>query len=102
MAKRRKRGRVIYAFFLILYMLLIILAALYALKMVWDYADEYELSRSSHTLNSYLDTLNQERWSAGIEEAVSAMLHETQTDEEIKAFIQEKLSSGITAVYRTV
>ncbi len=101
MAKRRKRGRAIYAFFLILYMLLTILVALYALKMVWDYADEYELSRPSHTLNSYLDTLNQERWSAGIEEAVSAMPHETQTDEEIKAFVQEKLSSGITAVRKS-
>ncbi len=98
MEKKRRRGRAIYTFFLFLYMILIALAALYALKMVWDYADEYELSRSSHALNGYLETLNQERWSNGIEEAVAAMPHETQSDEEIKSFVQEKLSSGITAV----
>ena len=98
MGKKRRRGRAIYTFFLFLYMILIALAALYALKMVWDYAEEYELSRSSHTLDAYLETLNRERWSDGIQLAVDAMPHETQSDEEIKRFVQEKLSAGITAV----
>ena len=56
MGKRRKHGRVVYTLFLFLYMFLIALAALYALKMVWDYAEEYELSRSSHTLDAYLES----------------------------------------------
>ena len=98
MAKKRKRGRAVYTFFLFLYMILIALAALYALKMVWDYAEEYEFSRSSHTLDAYLETLNRERWSDGIQEAVNAMPHETQSDEEIKSFVQDKLSAGVTAV----
>ena len=101
MSKKRKRGRAIYTFFLILYMILIALAALYALKMVWDYAEEYELSRVSHTLDSYLETLNRDRWSAGIEQAVGAMPHEAQSDEEIKSFVQDKLSTGITAVRKS-
>lgn len=82
-------------------MLLIALAALYALKMVWDYAEEYEMSRPSHTLDSYLETLNRERWSEGIEQAVAAMPHETQSDEEIKGFVQEKLAAGVTAVRKS-
>lgn len=98
MGKRRKRGRVVYTLFLFLYMFLIALAALYALKMVWDYAEEYEFSRSSHTLDAYLETLNRERWSDGIQQAVDAMPHETQSNDEIKSFVQEKLSAGVTAV----
>ena len=101
MGKRRKRGRVVYTLFLFLYMFLIALAALYALKMVWDYAEEYEFSRSVHTLDAYLETLNRERWSDGIQQAVDAMPHETQSDEEIKSFVQEKLSAGITAVRKS-
>lgn len=101
MSKKRRRGRVVYTIFLILYMILIALAALYALKMVWDYAEEYELSRVSHTLDSYLENLNRDRWSDGVERAVREMEHETQSDEEIKSFVQNKLSSGVTAVRKS-
>lgn len=101
MSKKRRRGRVVYTIFLILYMILIALAALYALKMVWDYAEEYELSRVSHTLDSYLENLNRDRWSDGVERAVREMEHETQSDEEIKSFVQNKLSAGVTAVRKS-
>ncbi|MDO4991067.1 MAG: hypothetical protein Q4E45_11230 [Eubacteriales bacterium] len=98
MARKRKLGARIYAFFLILYGLLIIAAACYGLLMVWTYAEEYEYTRPYHALDGYLEKINRDRWSDGMAEAVAAMPHETQTDEEIKAFIQDKLSSGITAV----
>ena len=98
MAGKRKLGARIYTFFLVLYGLAIIAAACYGLLMVWTYAEEYEYTRPHHALDSYLEKINRERWSDGMEKAVAAMPHETQTDEEIKAFIQDKLSSGITAV----
>ena len=98
MAGKRKLGARIYTFFLVLYGLAIIAAACYGLLMVWTYAEEYEYTRPHHALDSYLEKINRERWSDGMEKAVAAMPHETQTDEEIKAFIQDKLSAGITAV----
>ena len=98
MAGKRKLGARIYTFFLVLYGLAIIAAACYGLLMVWTYAEEYEYTRPHHALDSYLEKINRDRWSDGMAEAVAAMPHETQTDEEIKAFIQDKLSAGITAV----
>ena len=98
MARKRKRGAVIYTFFLVLFTLALVAAACYWLLQVWTYAEEYEYTRPSHALDEYLDKLNTEHWSDGIAQAVGQMPHETQSDEEIKAFVQEKLSSGVTAV----
>ena len=98
MTAKRKRGARIYTFFLILFALLLIAAACYGLLMVWTYAEEYENSRPHHALDEYLEKLNRDRWSDGIEQAVAAMPHETQTDEEIKAFVQNGLAEGVTAV----
>lgn len=101
MSGKRKTGRRVYTFFLLLYAVILCFAAWFALKMVWTYAEEYEYSRPARTLNSYLDMLNRERWSDGIAEAVAAMPHETQSDEEIRGFIQERLSSGVTAIRKS-
>ena len=98
MAKKRRRGARIYTFFLVLYGIAILAAAAYGLLMIWTYAEEYENSRPHHALDEYMERLNRDRWSDGIAEAVAAMPHEAQTDEEIKAFVQERLSSGVTAV----
>ena len=98
MARKRKLGARIYTFFLVLFGLLLIAAACYGLLMVWTYAEEYEYTRPHHALDEYLEKINRDRWSDGMAEAVAAMPHETQTDEEIKAFIQDKLSGGVTAV----
>ena len=98
MARKRKRGAVIYTFFLVLFTLALVAAACYWLLQVWTYAEEYEYTRPSHALDEYLDKLNTEHWSDGIAQAVGQMPHEAQSDEEIKAFVQEKLSSGVTAV----
>ena len=98
MARKRKRRAAIYTFFLVLYAIAIMAAAVYGLLMVWTYAEEYENSRSHYAIDSYLEQLNKDRWSDGMAKAVAAMPHEAQTDEEIKVFVQEKLSSGVTAV----
>ncbi|MCR5575955.1 MAG: hypothetical protein K6F56_02980 [Oscillospiraceae bacterium] len=98
MARKRRRRAALYTFFLVLFAIALLAAAAYGLLMVWTYAEEYEYTRSYHAIDDYLEELNRERWSDGIAEAVAAMPHEAQTDEEIKAFVQDKLSSGVTAV----
>ena len=92
------RGKIIYTLLLLLFAALLALTAITWLSRVRDYAEQYELSRPTHTLDAYLEALNRERWSDGIAKAVDGIEHEAQSDEEIKAFIQGKLSSGITAV----
>ena len=99
--KKRKsgmRGKIIYTLVLLLFAALLTVTAITWLSRVQDYAEQYELSRPTHTLDSYLENVNRELWSDGIAQAVAGIEHEAQTDEEIKAFIQNKLSSGITAV----
>lgn len=102
MAKKKKRARkisnVIYAFVLLIFGLALSAVAVLWLGRVSDYAEQYELSRPSHTIDAYMEALNRDRWSPGIAETVAGLPHETQSDEEIKAFIQDRLSAGMTAV----
>ena len=98
--KRRSgiRGKIIYTLILLLFAAALVLVSVTWLGRFRDYAEQYELSRPVHTLDAYLEAVNRDRWSDGIAEAVSQIEHEAQSDEEIKAFIQGKLASGITAV----
>ena len=98
MAGKRKSGNRIYGSFLLIYAVLIAAAAFLGLRMAWQYAEEYEDARPNHALDAYVDELNREHWNDGVARAVSAMANETQSEEEIKAFVQERLSSGVTAV----
>ena len=98
--KRRSgiRGKIIYTLILLLFAAALVLVSVTWLGRFRDYAEQYELSRPAHTLNAYLEAVNRDHWSDGIAAAVSRIEHEAQSDEEIKAFIQGKLASGITAV----
>ena len=48
MARKRKRRAAIYTFFLVLYAIAIMAAAVYGLLMVWTYAEEYEKIGRAH------------------------------------------------------
>ena len=98
--KRRAgtRGKIIYTLILLLFGFVLALTAVTWLGRFSDYAEQYELSRPVHTLNAYLEAVNRDLWSDGIARAVGQIEHEAQSDEEVKAFIQDKLSAGITAV----
>ena len=98
MAGKKKSGNRIYGGFLFLYAVLITIAAVIGLRLVWKYAEEYEAARPNHAIDAYVDDLNQNLWNDGVAAAVAAMPHEAQSDEEIKAFVQEHLRSGVSAV----
>ena len=65
-SEKRRRGKVIYAFALCMWGLLLLAAAVYALGRVWEYAEEYELSRPSHTMDQYIADLSENLWAEGI------------------------------------
>ena len=103
MSNRRKGllGKFIYTLLLLAFMAALSYVAYTWLLRVNDYAEQYELSRPSKAVDSYLETLNRDRWNDGVARAIQRMPHEAQTDEEIKAFVQDKLTAGVTAVRKS-
>ena len=103
MSNRRKGllGKFIYTLLLLAFMAALSYVAYTWLLRVNDYAEQYELSRPSKAVDSYLETLNRDRWNDGVARAIQRMPHEAQTDEEIKAFVQDKLAAGVTAVRKS-
>ncbi len=105
MAGKRRRlgilGKLLYTLILLAYTLAIAFVGYTWLTRVYDYAEQYELSRPAKAVDAYLETVNRDHWNDGIARAVAAMPHEAQSDEEIKAFVQDRLSSGITAVRKS-
>ena len=99
--RRGLLGKFIYTLLLLAYMAFLAFTAFTWLERVNDYAEQYELSRPQKAVDAYLETLNRDLWNEGMERAVQAMPHETQSDAEIKAFVQSNLTGGITAVRRS-
>ena len=99
--RRRLFGRFIYTLLLLAFAAFLALTAYTWLERVYDYAEQYELSRPQKAVDAYLETLNRDKWNDGMERAVQSMPHETQSDEEIKAFVQGRLTDGITAVRKS-
>ena len=101
--KRRMRAltNILYTLILLAYTAVIAFMGVTWLSRVNDYAEQYELSRPAKAVDAYLETINRDRWNDGIARAVAAMPHEAQTDEEIKAFVQNRLSGGVTAVRKS-
>lgn len=102
-SKRKKGilGKLLYTLVLLAYAGLLAFVSVTWLSRLQDYAEQYELSRPAHTVDAYLEAVNRDQWSDGIAQAIEAMPHEAQTDEEIRAFVQERLRSGITAVRKS-
>ena len=93
MAKKKKRGGVGYTIFLIVYIIAVLTVAFIVLKKVWVLAEEYESSRITYVIDSYVEDLsrNLDESFAG---TIAAMEHPMQTDEECIAVAKEMLSSG--------
>ena len=96
--RKRRRGKVLYGFFLCMWGLLLLAGAVYALGQVWEYAEEYELSRPSHTMDEYVARLSENLWAEGIAETIQAMPHEVQSDEEVAEHVRELLAHGVSYV----
>lgn len=92
--KKKKRsgiGTAIYVVLLILWILFLAACGMYVLKQVWDYASVYDETQIDPVIEAYFNRLDQEDWSAGMDELVRTMPHPTRTDAEVKEMIQTKL-----------
>lgn len=95
--KRNKSGSVLYGIFITLWTLILAGAAFFVLKhYVWTYAEEYEASQITPTIEAYMDGLRENLLSAGVVETIKSMPHEFQTDEECEAVVLDMLQGELS------
>lgn len=94
-AKKKKRS-FIYPIFLTIWIIGLLCAAYYGLGKVWIYAEEYEASRPSNTMDAYVEQLNENFWNDSMAATIASMEHEVQTDDECRDFIKTMIDSGVT------
>lgn len=96
MTRKKNKGRKIYFILLAVYTVILCAAATVGLSIVWDYAEEYEASEPSHTIEAYVNVIRENRWVDSMRDYVSEMEHDMQTDSECAAIIKQKLSGEIS------
>lgn len=96
MSNKKKFGKKIYWFSLLIYTIVLMVIALLALKAVWSYAEQYEASMPEPVVEQYIAGLNSNLFDAGAADTISAMPHEVQTDEEVQQAVSELLNGEIT------
>ena len=95
-SKKSGVGSVIYAFFLILFVVAAGYLILWFWGKLWVYATEYEGSQSKPVIEAYMDRLRENLWDDSIAETVSSMPHEFQTDEECGEVIRDLLRDQLS------
>ncbi len=96
MSVKRKRGARIYWICLACYTLVLCAAAAFGLKLVWQYAAEYEAARPNKVIDEYVANLSENLWDDSIAETIAAMPHEMQSDEDCAQCVKAMLQEGIT------
>ena len=102
-ARRRKIGTIAYWLFLFIFMAALSFAAFVGLTIVWNYAEEYENAVETRAIDAYVAEFRRTGWTPGLNDAIAAMPHEVQTNEECAEKIKEILlsdSSNIEYGYR--
>lgn len=98
MSKTRKRsraGQIVYWLCLLLYIIALSAVAIFVLKAVWSFAEQYEASMPEPVVEEYVAGLNENLFDAGVADTIAAMPHAMQTDDECKAAVKEILSGEI-------
>lgn len=101
MSYKKQRSRIIYWVCLAVYTLVLGAAAVFALTLVWDFAELYEESMPEKVIDQYVAQLSGDLWEQGLAETMSAMEHEFQTDEECREVVLEMLNGDINYVRTT-
>lgn len=96
MARRKKRGSLIYGIFLTVYILLLAGAVLYGLSKFWEYAIEYENSRPDNVMDEYVEDLSVNLWDDSIAQTIADMPHEMQSDDDCAQIVQQMLKNDIS------
>lgn len=95
MEKKKKSGR-FYFLSLLVYILIVLGVIAFFMTKVWGFAEEYEAARPAHTMDAYVEDLNQNLWNDQVAQTIADMPHEVQSDEECAQVVKNMLSAGIS------
>lgn len=96
MMEKKKRSGQFYFLFLLIYILVGFGLIAFFVAKLWGFAEEYEASRPAHTMDAYVEDLNQNLWNDRVAQAIADMPHEVQSDEECAQVVKNMISQGVT------
>ena len=96
MMEKKKKSGLGYFLGLLIYVLVALTAIAFLMVWLWGFAEEYEDSRPTGTMNAYIQSLNENLWSDQIAQTIAGMPHEFQSDEECAQVVKEMLNQGIS------
>ena len=80
---------------MVIYALLVLIAASVGLKMLWDYTAEYEREISAHKMNEYVSSLNENHVKKIATDFVASLDHNIQSEDEAYAEIWRSFVAGV-------
>lgn len=96
MMETKKKSGLGFPLFMLIYILLALALIAFGMLKLWGFAEEYEASRPVHTMDAYVQDLNENLWNDQVAQAISNMPHEVQSDEDCAQAVKELLSQGIS------
>lgn len=96
MMEKKKKSVLGYFLALLIYVLVALAAIAFLMVWLWGFAEEYEDSRPTGTMNAYIQSLNENLWSDQIAQTIAGMPHEFQSDEDCAQVVKEMLNQGIS------
>ena len=93
MMEKKKKSGLFYFLFLLVYILVVMGVIAFFMTKVWGFAEEYEAARPAHTMDAYVEDLNQNLWNDQVAQAIADMPHEVQSDEECAQVVKDMLSA---------
>ena len=94
MARKKKRNG--YAIFMCAYIIIVLVLIGVGLTWLWGYAEAYEASQPTSTMDEVVAELNKTFWNDDMAATIAAMPHEAQTDDECAEIIKSMIGSGVS------
>lgn len=94
MARKKKRNG--YAIFMCAYIVIVLVLIGVGLTWLWGYAEAYEASQPTSTMDEVVAELNKTFWNDDMAATIAAMPHEAQTDDECAEIIKSMIGSGVS------
>ncbi len=93
--KRKKSKWLNFILGMIVYALIVVLAASIGLKLLWDFAAEYEKERPAYKMNDYVASLNENHVKRIAVDFVATLDHNIQSDADAQAEIWRAFVGGV-------
>jgi len=101
MAKKKTKKRSFFGWGMLIYAVVFLAATFFGLKWLWTFMEAYEASRPMNVLNTYMDTVTEEKILQECQELIDSVDHNIQSRESCEAVIRDAVSGGIGYARKT-